>query len=273
MDKLKSSRGSAAVPALLAVLLTLFVGVTLYYFVAQVYWYPPPINEFGREVDTQFTRTFIITGIVFVLSQLGLAWVVFRYRDRGGKATFSHGNNAMEIFWSAAALVLFVGLGFAGQKSWAQLHFADAPPGSLVIEVTGKQFNWFFRYPGADGAFGKSGAQFVSEANPVGLDDKDPAAKDDVVTATLGVPLGRSVKLVLRSYDVTHGFYVRELRLKQDALPGLLIPIHFQADVPGDYEIVCTQLCGSNHHRMRAVLKVMPQPEFDKWLANEKASE
>jgi cytochrome c oxidase subunit 2 len=273
MGKFNSSRGSAAVPALLAVILQLFVGVTLYYFVAQVYWFPPPINDFGRDVDAQFTRTFIITGIVFVLSQVALAWVVFRYRDRGGRASPSHGNNTLEVLWTGATLVLFIGLGLAAQKSWAQLHFIGAPPGSMEIEVTGKQFNWYFRYPGADGAFGRSGAQFVTEANPAGLDDKDPAGKDDVVTATLGIPQGRSIKLVLRSFDVTHGFYVRELRLKQDALPGMLIPIHFQADVAGDYEIVCTQLCGNNHHRMRAVLKVLPQADFEKWLANEKATE
>jgi cytochrome c oxidase subunit II len=266
-------RGSSAVAATLAVFLVLFVGITLYYFFAKVYWYPPAINDFGREIDAQFTRTFIITGIVFVASQLGLAWVVWRYRSNGGRAQYFEGNNTFEAVWTIATIVLFVGLGVFGRAAWAQLHFNSIPPGAMVIEVTGKQFNWIFRYPGVDGVFGRINPKFISEANPVGLDDKDPAGTDDVVTLTLGVPQGREIELIERSQDVTHGFFVRELRLKQDAMPGLLIPVHFHADVSGDYEIACTQLCGSGHHRMRATLKVMPQAEFEKWLANEKANQ
>jgi len=268
-------RGSTAVAASLAVFLVLFTGITLYYFLAKVWWYPAAINDFGREIDAQFDRTFVITGIVFVASQLALAWVVWRYRSNGGRAQHFEGNNTFEGIWTIATIVLFVGLGIFGRAAWAQLHFNSAPPGAMVIEVTGKQFNWIFRYPGADGVFGRTEAKFVDESNPVGIDDKDPAGKDDVVTLTLGVPAGREIKLVERSLDVTHGFFVRELRLKQDALPGMLIPVHFHVDPDkiGDYEIACTQLCGSGHHRMRATLKVMPEAEFEKWLANEKATQ
>jgi cytochrome c oxidase subunit 2 len=266
-------RGSSAVAASLAIFLVLFVGITLYYFLAKVWWYPPAINDFGREIDAQFTRTFIITGVVFVASQVGLAWVVWRYRANGGRAQYFEGNNTFEAVWTTATIVLFVGLGIFGRTAWAQLHFEAIPADAMKIEVTGKQFNWFFRYPGVDGKFGRTEPKLVDEANPVGLDSKDPASADDVVTATLGVPTGREIELIERSLDVTHGFFVRELRLKQDALPGMLIHVHFHADVPGDYEIACTQLCGSGHHRMRATLKVMPPAEFEKWLANEKANQ
>jgi cytochrome c oxidase subunit 2 len=266
-------RGSAAVAVSLALLLVLLVGVTLYFFIAKTWWYPPPINDFGREVDDQFTRTFVISGIVFVASQLALAWLIVRYRSNGGRAQHFEGNNTFEGIWTVATVILFVGLGVMGRTAWAQLHFNSIPNDAMVIEVTGKQFNWFFRYPGVDGVFGRTAPQFVSESNPVGVDDKDPAGMDDVVTLTLGVPMGREIKLIERSLDVTHGFYVRELRLKQDALPGMEIPVHFHADRAGDYEIACTQLCGSNHHRMRATLKVMPPAEFEKWLANEKATQ
>ncbi|HMD32851.1 MAG TPA: cytochrome c oxidase subunit II [Candidatus Acidoferrales bacterium] len=261
--------------ASLAIFLILFVGITLYYFFAKKWWYPPAINDFGREIDAQFARTFIITGIVFVASQLGLAWVVWRYRSNGGRAQHFEGNNTFEGLWTVATIVLFVGLGVFGRTAWAQLHFNSDQPGAMEIEVTGKQFNWFFRYPGADGKFGRLEPKLVTESNPVGLDDKDPAGQDDVVTATLGVPVGREIKLLERSLDVTHGFFVRELRLKQDALPGMVIPVHFHVDTDkvGEYEISCTQLCGSNHHRMRATLKVMTQADFDKWLANEKANQ
>ena len=266
-------RGSAATAAFLALFLVLFVGITLYYFLAKTWWYPPPINDFGREIDAQFARTFVITGIVFVASQIGLAWVVWRYRSNGGRAKHFEGNNTMEAVWTTATIVLFVGLGIFGRAAWAQLHFQGAPADAMVIEVTGKQFNWIFRYPGADGVFGRTEPKYVDEANPVGIDPKDPAGQDDVVTLTLGVPVGREIKLMEKSQDVTHGFFVRELRLKQDALPGMVIPVHFHIDPDkvGEYEIACTQLCGSGHHRMRATLKAMTQADFEKWLANEKA--
>jgi cytochrome c oxidase subunit II len=271
----RGQRGSSTVAATLSIFLIIFVGVTLYYFFSKKWWYPAPINEFGREIDAQFARTFVITGIVFVASQLGLAWVVWRFRSTGKRAEHFEGNNSFEALWTIATIVLFVGLGLFGRAAWAQLHFESIPADAMEIEVTGKQFNWFFRYPGVDGKFGRTQAKLVTESNPVGVDDKDPASADDVVTATLGVPVGREIKLIERSLDVTHGFFVRELRLKQDALPGMLIPVHFHVDTDkvGDYEISCTQLCGSGHHRMRATLKVMTQADFDKWLANEKANQ
>ena len=268
-------RGSSATAASLAVFLIIFVGVTLYYFFSKTWWYPAPLNDFGREIDQQFARTFVITGVVFVASQLGLAWVVWRYRSTGKRAEHFEGNNTFEGIWTIATIVLFVGLGVFGRAAWAQLHFEAVPADAMQIEVVGKQFNWFFRYPGVDGKFGRTAAKYVSESNPVGVDDKDPDGQDDVVTATLGVPVGREIKLIEKSLDVTHGFFVRELRLKQDALPGIAIPVHFHVDTDkvGEYEISCTQLCGSGHHRMRATLKVMTQADFDKWLANEKANQ
>jgi len=273
MAERSGQRGSAAVAAALAIFLVLFVGVTLYIFVMKIWWYPPAINDFGREIDAQFARTFVITGISFIGAQLGLAWVVWRYRANGGRAKYVEGNNTLEAVWTTATVVLFVGLGIMGRTAWAQLHFESAPPSAMVIEVTGKQFNWIFRYPGKDGVFGRTEAKYVDETNPVGIDPKDPAGQDDVVTLTLGVPVGREIKLLEKSQDVTHGFFVRELRLKQDALPGMIIPVHFHVDPgkEGDYEIACTQLCGSGHQRMRATLKVMTEPDFEKWLANEKA--
>ena len=274
MTERSGERGSAVVAASLAIFLVLMVGITLYFFLAKTWWYPPPINDFGREIDAQFTRTFIITGIVFVASQLGLAWLVWRYRANGGRVSHFEGNNTMEAVWTTATIVLFVGLGLFGRAAWAQLHFEAIPQDAMVIEVTGKQFNWIFRYPGADGVFGRTAPEFVDETNQVGIDPKDPAGQDDVVTLTLGVPVGREIKLIEKSQDVTHGFFVRELRLKQDALPGMAIPVHFHIDpdkAGGEYEIACTQLCGSGHHRMRATLKAMTEADFEKWLANEKA--
>ena len=248
--------------------------VSVYFFWAKVWWYPPAINDLGKEIDSQFVRTFLITGIVFVAAQLGLAYAIFKFRDRGQKATYFEGNNTMEIVWTLATIVLFVGLGLYARNAWAEVHFMGASPGALQIEVTGQQFVWNFRYAGPDGKFGREKPELVSAStgNPVGLDPTDPASKDDIVSPTIAVPAGREVELIIRSQDVTHSFFVRELRLKQDAVPGMEIHMHFTANDPGDYEIVCSQLCGLGHYRMHSILTVMSETDFEKWMKDQEAA-
>ena len=248
--------------------------LTVYYFMAKVYWFPAPINDIGHEIDAQFMRTLLITGIVFVAAQLGLAYAIFKFRDRGQKAASFEGNNTMEIVWTLATIVLFVGLGLYARNAWAQVHFMGAEPGALQIEVTGQQFVWNFRYAGPDGKFGREKPELVSAStgNPVGLDPTDPASKDDVVSPVIVVPAGREVELIIRSQDVTHSFFVRELRLKQDAVPGMEIHMHFTATEPGDYEIVCSQLCGLGHYRMHSILTVMSETDFQKWMRDQEAA-
>src|SRR5262249_369661 len=155
------------------------------------------------------------------------------------------------------------------------MHFTGAAPGALRVQVQGQQFAFYFRYPGPDGQFGPIHVEKVDDAtgNFFGLDrSRDSAAKDDIVTATLGIPVNRPIDLILRSKDVGHSFYVRELRVQQDMLPGMEIPIHFTATEEafkhngGKYEIVCTQLCGLGHYKMRAFLQVMSEEDFAKWL-------
>ncbi len=275
MQRKNPCTGSAAVAFSLMVFLFAFTLITLYLFARKVWWPPDPITSFGREVDRQFMRTFVIVGIVFVLSQLTLGWVAFRYRDTGGRAHYSHGNNTMEFLWTLATAVLFVGLGIYAEKAWAEVHFRGASPGALQIEVQGQQFKWYFRYAGPDGKFGRTDARYVNDSaqNYFGLDPSDPAGKDDIVTPVIAVPVNREVELVLRSKDVTHSFFVRELRLKQDAVPGMLIHIHFTPTQVGQYEIACAELCGLGHHQMRSFLQVMSDADYQKWLREQAASE
>ncbi len=280
MERKNPCAGSSTVGVSLAIFLVIFTLSTLYVFIEKPEWaqFPAPITSFGREIDQQFHRTLIITGIVFVLSQLGLAWVVFRYRDRGQRAQHIEGNQVMEVLWTLATLVLFVGLGIYAERAWAEVHFRSAAPGALQIEVTGQQFAWNFRYPGPDGKFGRIDPKLVnaSGGNPLGLDPSDPAGKDDVVVPVMAIPVNREVELLIRSQDVTHSFFVRELRLKQDAVPGMLIRIHFTATQlsPPDkpFEIPCAELCGLGHYRMRSFLSVMSQEDFDKWLREQAAA-
>ena len=136
-----------------------------------------------------------------------------------------------------------------------------------MIDVYAHQFAFNFRYAGPDGIFGHTGIEFINDAegNPAGLDPGDPAAKDDIVTANLRIPAGRDVLLRLHSRDVIHDFFVRELRTKQDIVPGMEIPLEVRVEKPGSYEIVCAELCGLGHSQMRSLLIVMPPAEYDQW--------
>ena len=265
--------GSATVAAALGIFLLVFTVSTFYFFAAKTWWFPEPINEFGSRIDAQFVRTLWATGLVFVLSQLALAWIVFRYRDRAGagRAQYSHGNTTYEILWTAATAVLFIGLGVYAQFAWAEFHLTSAPAGAVQIEVTGQQFAWNFRYAGPDGKFGRTRPELMSDSggNPLGIDPADPDGKDDLVLPVMAVPTDRPVELLLRAKDVTHSFFVRELRLKQDTVPGLDLRVHFVANKTGQFEIVCAELCGLGHHRMRTFLSVLSAADFEKWLRDQ----
>jgi cytochrome c oxidase subunit 2 len=170
-----------------------------------------------------------ICGIIFVAAQLALAYTVFQYRGRGGRSHYSHGNNALEALWTSAAAVIFVGLVLWGQHIWVAAHLEAAPTNAVPIEAWGQQFTWYFRYPGPDGVFGRTRPELMKESTgqPLGIDPDDPAGADDVVMPVMAVPVNRPVEVILRSKDVIHSFSVRELRLKQDAVPGLENRIHF----------------------------------------------
>jgi cytochrome c oxidase subunit II len=263
-----AERGSAATAALLAMALVALVVVTVYIFVVGIWVPPASITSVGNEIDHQYHLTLLVTGTVFILSQLGLAWAVFRYRDRGQRARYTHGNNTMEVLWTTATLILFVGLGLLGYRAWGAVRFTQAAPDAIQVEVTANQFVFNFRYPGPDGKFGKLDPKQISAStgNPLGIDANDPVGKDDIVVPTLTVPVDREIELLIRSQDVIHNFFVRELRLQQDAVPGLVIPMHFTATKTGRYEIVCTQLCGLGHYRMRSFMDVVTDSEYRNFL-------
>jgi cytochrome c oxidase subunit 2 len=264
----KSESGSAASAALLAVLQIIMVVVTVYIFAAKLYSPPAPITDIGRAVDEQYSLTLWVTAIVFVLSQLGLAYAVWRFRDHGQRAHFSRGNNTMEFIWTTATIILFLGLGILGRRAWAEVRFTPPAADAVQVEVTGNQFVFNFRYPGPDGKFGRLDPKQISAStgNPLGIDSNDPAGKDDIVVPTLTVPVNRQVELHVTSQDVIHNIFVRELRLQQDAVPGLIVPVHFTAEKIGQYEIVCTQLCGLGHSRMHSYLNVVSDADYQVFL-------
>lgn len=238
------------------------------------WWLPAAISRHATGFDIQFNRTLIAAGIIFVAAQCALVLIAWRFRARGVAqgATARPGNSRLELIWTSATAILFLGLLLMGGHVWAGVQFTPAPPNSEVIEVLAKQFAWSFRYPGPDGRFGKTDIRLIDDAanNPFGLDEADAAAKDDIVSATLRVPVGRPVKLTLTSRDVIHSFFVRELRVKQDLVPGMQIPLHFQADREGTYEVPCSELCGLGHSQMRTTVIVMPASDYELWKRGQK---
>jgi cytochrome c oxidase subunit 2 len=146
---------------------------------------------------------------------------------------------------------------------------ATAP---LEIHVTAEQFAWNIHYAGPDAKFGRTGSAFISASNPVGIDRSDPDARDDIgLLNTLTLPLGRPVIVHLSSRDVIHSFTLNEMRVRQDAVPGMTMRTWFTPVVSGRWDIACSQLCGLGHYRMRGEYTVVPQSEWDQWLAAEVA--
>jgi cytochrome c oxidase subunit 2 len=245
--------------------------VLIYYAGGQM---PPVLSDAAQAVDAQLFLTLATIGVAFVLAQGLLAWFVWRYRGRAGRtARYVHGNNRLELGSAVVVGVVFVSLAIMGSRVWAQLHLSQPAPDTLVIEVTGEQFVWNARYAGPDGVFGRTDPKLYDlQSNPLGLVPDDPAGRDDVVVRnTVAVPVGRPIELRLGSKDVLHSFFVPALRIKQDTVPGLRIPLRFVAKHTGSYEVPCAQLCGLAHYQMKGTLRVLEPAEFAAWLVEQKA--
>src|SRR4029453_6600023 len=157
-----------------------------------------------------------------------------------------------------------------GQKVWLKYYFSPQPENAVIIEVTAQQFMWNFHYAGADGKFGRTDLTLVDAGanNLIGLDEKDPNSKDDIVTANdMHIPINKPVIVRLRSKDVIHSFFLPNFRVKQDAVPGLAIEVGFTPTNSGAYEIACAELCGAQHYKMKANITVdASDADFDTWL-------
>ncbi len=262
----------------LLIIIWLITLVSTYFFVAKWWWLPVGASAAAAGIDHHFTVSFILMGPVFVAAQLALGWFAWKYREGGTSskgAEYSHGNATLEVLWTVLTVFLFVGMNLMSRSIWASERFDSAKPGAVQVEVTGMQFAWYFRYPGPDGKFGLTKPELEDASAggeaALGLDAKDPASKDDVVSGVMVVPVNREVEVILRAHDVIHSFFVPQMRFKQDAVPGLAIHMHFTPIQTGEYEIACAELCGLGHYKMHGILKVVSQEEFDKWLAAREA--
>ena len=261
-----------------AVILVLVAVLSAYPIIANYFPLPVDISTHGHLIDSQLHDTMLEAGVAFIGAQLMLAYFLFAFTGRKPDAplkNFPGGAKAMVI---AAFLIVgteVLALGAFGQKAWATVYFVPPKADALQIQAQAEQFAFYFRYPGPDGKYGATNATLMDPSAggeaAVGLDTSDPAAKDDVVTGTMFLPVNREVDLSIRSVDVIHSFFVPSLRFKQDAVPGLNIHMHFTPNQIGDYEIACAELCGLGHYKMHGMVKVVSQEDFDKWLAAREA--
>ena len=239
--------------------------------------FPEAITPLAREIDNRMTLTFILSGVIFLLSQFALGYAVIRFgRKRKEAANYIEGSNRLELLWTAGGAAIFIGLSLASYSAWAEARF-DAERRSagdadrLIVEVVGQQFVWNIRYTGPDGDFGPTDPKLIDDSmgNPLGVDRSHPMGEDDLIVPRLALPVGREVEIVLKSKDVLHNFFVPELRIKLDSVPGLEGRLRFTPDKTGTYEIACSELCGLGHYRMRAFMEVMEPAAFETWLAEQ----
>lgn len=211
-------------------------------------WLPENISTYGGDIDYLFYVIFWITTIVFVAVQAVLIYFLFKYRRQPGrKATYTHGNNLLEIGWTIAPSLILVFLAVMSRATWDEIK-AEMPPVDVAVRVTASQFNWDFLYPGPDGEF--------------------ETEDDETIRNELNVPVNKVVKLEMFSEDVIHSFFVPVLRFKQDMMPGRQIDGWFEATKTGEFEIPCAELCGFGHSGMLGYLKVHSAEDYAAWVAD-----
>lgn len=235
-------------------------------------WMPPNISATGAAIDRQMSNTILEAGGAFLLAQILLAVFIWKFSASKSETkikNFPGGATALIIAAVVLAGIEIAALGIFGEKSWAGMFLQPASPDALTVQVQAEQFAYYFRYPGTDGKFGPIHPEMMDDSaqNFFGLDRMhDADSKDDVISPVMAIPVNREIHLLMRSKDVGHSFYVPELRLQQDFVPGMDLSLHFTATQIGRYEIMCTQLCGLGHYKMWAYLQVMSAEDFDAWM-------
>jgi len=237
----------------------------------------------GSGWDNMFLITLTVTGIVFFITQILLFWFSFKYQEKDNtKAYYFAHSTKLELIWTTIPAIVLCALVAFGLKYWFKLT-GDAPKDAIVVEVTGHQFGWEFRYPGPDKVLGKKNFKLSSSTNGLGVDFQDPASMDDIhVSGTMHLPVGKPVKLVINAQDVIHDVGLPHFRLKMDAVPGIPTTEWFTPKYTTDemkekthnpnftYEISCDQMCGRGHFSMRGVIIVESEAQYKQWLATQK---
>ena len=252
-----------------AIVIALLVLGSILFHIFSPWWMTPIASNWGS-IDTALMVTLYICAIAFVGLNLFLALALYKYRARPGrKAHYEPENVKLE-----KRLTFWTGLGIAGMLAPGLIawnEYVTVPADAAVIEATGQQWQWGYRFPGADGVLGTAAVAHMSPDNSFGLNPSDPHGRDDILieTSELHMPLGKPVKIVLRSKDVLHDFYVPEFRAKMDLVPGIVTYFWMTPTRTGTFDILCAELCGVGHHQMRGTIVVEEQAAFDAWLSEQ----
>ena len=214
--------------------------------------------------------------VLFVGWGTFFAWVLVRFRSgRNPRASYQGARGRFASVVEGGVLAAEIALlAFFSVPFWSANVDAEPPHQNTVeVRVVAEQFSWNFHYPGADGQFGRTSITLVDPDNPLGLDRRDAAAKDDITTINqLHLPVGRTAIIHLSSKDVIHSLGIPEMRVKQDAIPGVVQPVWFTPTMTGRWEIACSQLCGLAHYRMKAFYTIHTPEEYQAWLVEEAAA-
>jgi cytochrome c oxidase subunit 2 len=251
--------------AIAIVLILLVVGSVLFQFLSP--WYFTQIASNWGAMDDTISLTFWVTGFVFVAVNLFMAYCVVRYRYRkGSRAKYEPENKKLEWWLVGLTTVGVAAMLAPGLFVWAK--FVEVPHDAAVLEVVGKQWSFGFRFPGNDGKLGTVDARHVSDKNPFGMNPDDPNGQDDLLISgsELHLPVGKPVKLLLRSIDVLHNFAVPQFRAKMDLVPGTVTYIWLTPIRSGKFDILCNELCGVAHFAMRGKVVVEEDNAFQAWL-------
>ncbi len=213
-------------------------------------FFPENNATFGDRVDDLFYLILWITGVAFILTEAFLFYCVLSFWAKPGqRADYVHGNHRLEVAWTIVPAVILVVLAIFQSGMWSEMkqRFPDpSSPDTVNVQVTAKQFEWNFRYAGQDGKFG--------------------TIDDAISTGEMRVPVGKKIRLELRSMDTIHSYFLPNFRVKQDVVPGMAIPSWFEAKNRGVFQIMCAELCGNQHTNMGATLIVSSQEDYDAWV-------
>jgi cytochrome c oxidase subunit 2 len=233
------------------------------------YKFTPLASNWGTMDDT-LIFTAVITGIVFIAVCVFMIYCIYKFRHvEGLVAAYEPENKKLEWWLTILTTIGIVAMLAPGLIVWAD--YVNVPDDAVEVEAVGQQWYWTFRLPGEDGVMGKSAIQHMNFENPLGVDPDDPHGLDDIIIEDSEVHLveGQSVKLLLRSVDVLHDFYVPNFRAKMDLVPGLVSYFWFTPTKQGTYEIVCAEYCGTGHSVMLGTVVVESQEAYDAWLSEQ----
>lgn len=246
-------------------LILIVLGSIVFHFVSP--WGMTPLASNWGAIDDTMLITLIITGIVFIAINFFIAFAVMKYRhDKNRKSKYEPENKKLEAWLTVVTSIGIIAMLAPGLVVYSD--FVNVPEDAITVEVVGQQWSWSFRYPGADQQLGKSAIEHISIDNPFGIDPLDLNGQDDVLVLNnrLMLPFEQPVRILMRSKDVLHDFYVPQFRVKMDMVPGTVSYIWLTPTKLGEFEILCAEFCGLGHFNMRGHVEVITQQDFDKWL-------